>query len=319
MNGASRPPLALRITAADQYPLSARHYVARQAPASGSPRVAIFLNATGASQHRYQALATHFADNGWHALTFDYRGMGESAVPAARSASAIVHRVSMQAWGEVDLAAMITWADAQFDKPRIALICHSIGGQIAALASNAHRVDAVLAVGCQKGYWRLWPDWRRYAVFAFFQWGVPLSLRLFGHVPLQWLRLHDLPRGVARDYARWTLSDGYADARGRLLDAAHRRFRAPILSLSFDDDAVYAPQPTVDALVQGYYVNAPVIRAHLVARDYSARGLGHSGFFDAERCPQRLWRECVQWLSHVVADDDPHAFEFLNLPAHRYR
>lgn len=318
MSGVRRPPQALRIETADRYPLSVRHFPASEVSTAGRERVAIFLNATGVSQQRYHALASYVADSGWHALTFDYRGIGESAVSLARPPAA-ARGVSMRAWGQWDLAGLITWADARFDTPSIALICHSIGGQVAALASNAHRVDAMLAVACQKGYWRLWPDWRRYAVFAFFQWGVPLCLRLFGHVPLQWLRLHGLEPGVARDYARWTLHDNYADARGRMLDAAHRRFRAPILSLSFDDDGVYAPKPTVDALAQGYYVNAPVIRAHLPARDYAARGLGHSGFFDAARCPRGLWRECVQWLSHVAAGGHPHAFEFLSLPAYRYR
>lgn len=329
MTAPASAPRALRILAADQFPLSAHHYAACEGVAMHPPRVAIFLNATGASQDRFRSLAAYVAQSGWHALTFDYRGIGQSAIPPG-----MAQRVSMQAWGEQDLAAMIAWADAEFGHPRIALICHSIGGQIAALAPNAHRVDAMLAVGCQKGYWRWWPDWRRYAVLAFFQGVVPLCLGLFGHVPLQWMGLHRLERGVARDYARWTLNGGYTDAQGGRLESAHRRFRAPILSLSFDDDVVYAPKPAVDALVEHFYVNAAVIRAHLVATDARAAfdvqaagharaasrpGLGHSGFFDPRRCEEGLWRDCVQWLSHVADGGHPHAFDFWRLPASRYR
>jgi len=75
-------------------------------------------------------------------------------------------------------------------------------------------------------------------------------------------------------------------------------------------------------LVEHFYVNAAVIRAHVAASDALAAsrpGLGHSGFFDPRRCEEGLWRDCVQWLSHVADGGHPHAFDFWRLPARRYR
>ncbi|WP_273222051.1 alpha/beta fold hydrolase [Pseudomonas sp.] len=310
LNGARR----LRVYASDQFPLSARYFPSLTTSPTETQRIVIFLCGVGASQHRFQDLANYCTQAGWHALTFDYRGIGESAIPPGMEPD-----VSMQAWGELDLTAMIKWADSELENPHIALLGHSMGGQIAALADNAQRVSAMLMIGCQKGYWRLWPDWRRYLVYGVFRLAVPTCLATFGHVPLRWIGLHRLEPGIAADYARWTLRPDYRSAQGRLLTPAYYCFTAPILSISFDDDVIYAPKPTVDALVNRFYVKAAVVRAHLIAQEYSALGFGHAGFFQSHRCPQALWRDCIEWLTHVTAGGAPHGFVFSALPTYPLR
>lgn len=302
---------AVCIKAADGFPLSLRHY-----PADGGvisqPRAAIFLCATGASQGRFGHYARFLATRGWHAITFDYRSIGESVTPEGAE-----HLVSMRAWGREDLSAVIDWACLQLDDPAIALVTHSIGGQIAALARNTDRVRAMLAVSVQKGYYRLWPTWRRYGVYAFFRLYVPCLLRIRNHVPLSWAVKHldRLERGVAEDYARWTLRPDYLDEHGRSLDDAYERFAAPILSLSFEDDVIYAPKPTVDYLFERFYRNAPVLRAHVMPQQFGVQALAHSGFFKHEDCPPSFWDETESWLRFVLAGGAPLSFSFRSLPA----
>lgn len=298
----------LRIVAADGVALSARHYPPT-ADASTPPRLAIFLAATGATQDRFGPYARFLAARGWHALTFDYRSIGESAVPAEQ-----VDKVSMRAWGREDLPAMIDWAVATLGDPGIALVTHSIGGQVAPLAHNLAHVRAMLAVSVQKGWYRLWPTWHRHAVHGFFRLYVPLFLRLRGHVPLGLVGLDRLERGVAEDYARWTLRPDYLDERGQSLHADFARFEAPILSLSFEDDATYAPRPTVDRLFGEFYRNAPVLRAHVHPRRFGVKSLAHSGFFDPAVCPRAFWDDTEAWLRAVVDGAPPDACAFSALP-----
>lgn len=299
----------LRIGAADGVVLSARHYPPGDDP-STPPRLAIFLAATGATQDRFAPYARFLSARGWHALTFDYRSIGESRVPPEQTG-----KVSMRAWGREDLSAMIDWAVATLGDPRIVLVTHSIGGQVAPLARNVARVRAMLAVSVQKGWYRLWPTWRRHAVHGFFRVYIPLFLRLRGHVPLGLAGLDRLERGVAEDYARWTLRPDYLDERGQSLHGAFAGFTAPILSLSFEDDATYAPRPTVDRLFDAFYRNAPVLRAHVHPGRFGVKSLAHSGFFDPAVCPPAFWDETEGWLRAVADGAPPQAFAFSALPA----
>ncbi len=300
---------ALRIDTTDGIALSIRHY-APQRSDDVPPRAAIFLCATGATQARFAAFAQYLAARGWHAVTFDYRSIGESAV----SVDAL-DKVSMRAWAREDLSAVIDWTTRTLGDPAIALVTHSIGGQLVPHARNADRVRAMLAVAVQKGWYRLWPTWRRHAVFAFFRFYVPFFLRLRGHVPLRMVGLDPLERGVAEDYARWTLRPDYLDEQGASMHEAFARFRAPILSLSFEDDQTYAPRPTVERLFEAFYRNAPVLRAHVDPARMGLSGLGHSGFFDPAVCPPAFWDEAEGWLRATVTGAAPMAYPFRSLPA----
>ena len=277
-------------------------------PAAASHGVAILLPATGSDRHRYEAFASFFARQGWHAVTFDYRSIGESIVPQAD-----MHLASMLAWGEQDLDAVIRWVRSRLAPRRLVLIGHSIGGQIIPFAASHRQVDAIVTVAAQKGHWRLFPAPQKYAVLGFFQIYIPLCLKLFGRVPLRFAGLDALTADVARDYARWTTNLPYYDADGTDLTPRFGDVRAPILALSFADDAQYAPKAAVDFLLQHYYVNAPTWRSHIDPRQLSLDGLGHSGFFDPAVCPPDLWKETAGWLL-AAADGRPDRYPFHALP-----
>jgi predicted alpha/beta hydrolase len=301
--------IPVAVQAADGWTLHARLFVPEHGDGA---RTAIFLCATGATQERFAQFAGYLAAHGWNALSFDYRSIGASR--EAPTAPGWVEP-SMRAWAREDLTAMIDWASLRFGDAPIALIGHSIGGQIVPLARNAHRVSALLAVAAQKGWYRLWPDWRRLLVFGFFQAYIPLMLRLFGRVPMGFVGLDDLARGVAEDYARWTLRPDYLDVDGQSLAPAFAGFRAPILSLSFEDDREYAPRPTVERLFEHFYTQAPVWRAHIDPSSPGMPTLGHSGFFESAQCPPGFWQDAEAWLRHAVDGRPAPAFDAL--PAQR--
>lgn len=277
-----------QITTRDRMVLAATLY---QGDAASGSQVALIAPATGARRTRYARFASFLAAQGWSVVTFDYRGIGGS-----RQQPEGTPAPTMQAWGELDLADVITWIHEHHRPSRLVAVTHSIGGQLLALAPNHHLVDAMVAVGVQKGYWRLWPGPRKYGVYLFFKLYIPLCVALFGRLPLRMAALDDLPPGVALDWARWCQYDDFLDAGRQSLRERFSRFRAPILALSFEDDIYFAPREAVDSLMERYYVNAPCLRCHIIPAAHGLEEVGHSGFFDREDFPQRWWLEVSNWL-----------------------
>ena len=291
----------VRISTGDNVEISATHYCAAE---PSSRLVAMVLGATGAQQETYADIASFLARDGWHVLTFDYRGIGRSKIePCDRD------KLSMSAWGKEDLAAVIDWVCETFGPERVVAIAHSIGGQILPLAPNHGRIDAVLAVGVQKGFWKLWDGPTKFLVYAFFRLYLPVCARVLGYAPLGFVGLDRLERQIALDFSRWTLNLDYVNADGQSFTDRFADFSAPILALSFEDDEK-APKRAVDFLMRHYYLRAATFRCHLVPREYGLKKLGHSGFFDGRVFPESIWRETSSWLKRAAPPQRNQGFHF---------
>ncbi|MDY7227234.1 alpha/beta fold hydrolase [Hyalangium rubrum] len=263
-----------------------------------APReVALLLCAIGARQERYASFAEGLARDGWRVVTFDYRGIGRSALPEEAR-----HTASMRAWGEQDLTAVIQWVCEAFDPERLTAVAHSIGGQLLPFADNHQRLGAVVLVASQRGCYRHWRGWKRYGVLLFFRLYIPLCLRLFGRVPLSFVGLDDLERGIAEDYARWGMDERYLWPSGESRSARFFACTFPLLALSFEDDTFYAPRRAVQVLLHDFYTSAPALWCHVEHHRLKLRGLGHSGFFDPQRCPEGWWEEVSTWLRTATAN-----------------
>ena len=273
----------LRIPALDGYRLAATLY--EPDPARDRDVAVVIGSATAVPRGYYDAYARYLAGRGFWVLTFDYRGIGDS-----RPKRLSWFRATATQWGEEDLAGAIRWVSDHLQPKKLLVVGHSIGGQLLGLAINAGKVDAMLAVASQNGYWGHWPSPSRYRL-AFTWWvTVPLVTRLWGYLPGYFGTKEDLPGGVAREWARWCRTPGYLHGDRQ---RAYERFRGPLLAYSFDDDP-YAPRTAVASLLAGYR-NARAVHRHLSPADVGAPALGHFGFF-RERFRGTLWAESAAWL-----------------------
>ena len=169
-------PASLHIPATDGFALAASLFLSGRRPALGALMIA---GAVGNRRQNYTAYAAYMAEKGWDVLTFDYRGIGESAVPWKMSES-----FTMVDWGEKDIAGVIDWARAHLNPARLVLVGHSIGGQVVGFAPNSDALSGLVGVAAQRGYWPYWPGWRKYGVYLFFGAYVRLSLRIWGRLRL---------------------------------------------------------------------------------------------------------------------------------------
>jgi predicted alpha/beta hydrolase len=276
------------IPASDGLPLAASLFRSARPVPVGTILIA---GAVGNLRHGYRTYAGYMAEQGWNVVTFDYRGMGESAAGPEQTA-----RFAMVDWGEKDLTGVIDWARDRLSPRRLVLFGHSIGGQVAAFATNHGELDALVGIAAQRGYWPYWTGLGKYLLYFFFGVYTPVSVKLRGFLPLGLAGLENLPGGVALDWARWGVTREYRDRDGSSLLPRFAQFTSPILAISFSDDPVYAPKRAVDVLFAEHYVNAPVTRWHLSPEDFGLKELGHSGFFSRRVRPERLWQATSEWI-----------------------
>ena len=279
------------VRAADGFPLGVTEF-----EPAGPPRgVVVGTAATAVKRRYYERFAVYLAQNGFAVITYDYRGIGESRPPRLRGFNA-----RMRDWGELDQPAVIDHALAWLPNVPLAIIGHSVGGQIFGLLRDPSRVSRVLMVAAQHNYWGLWRPQERYVLWALWTLLMPGASRALGYFPSGLFGLgEELPKGVALDWARWCRSPGaLVQAIGGDTAERFRQYRGPILSLSFDDDHTFAPRRAVDGLL-AFYTNAQSQHRHLSASSLGLRSVGHFGFF-RESASKRIWPIALEWLAEAT-------------------
>ena len=279
---------AIRITAADGFEVAGTEF----SPAS-TPRAVVVINAATAVRRRYyDRFATHLATRGFAVVTYDYRGVGDSAPRTLRGFAA-----SMREWGTLDQPAVIAHATSWWPAVPLMVVGHSVGGQIFGLLDDPSRVQRVLTVAAQHNYWGLWRPQERYVLWALWTLFMPAASHVLGYFPSRAVGLgENLPRGVALEWAKWCRTPGaLVQAIGGDAAEGFARYRGPMLALSFEDDHKFAPRRAVDGLLQ-FYTNARSEHRHLRPADVGMTEIGHFGFF-REGARDRGWPIAVDWLS----------------------
>lgn len=273
----------ISITASDGYMLGATVYRATESTA-----VLIINGATAVPQGFYRRFAEFIRSKGITVITYDFRGMGESAPQSLKAYAA-----TCSDWGLLDIPAVLKWTKEYLKPESIYFVGHSAGGQQAGLLEDASSIDAMVTISAQSGYWRLQGGNQKLAVWLSTYILIPLSIRLFGYFP--WSKLGsamDLPRNVASQWAKWCRHPKYILGDSSLPLERYKKFVAPVLAYSIDDDD-WGTATAVDAMMLEGYPN--VERRHIVPAEYGIKKMAHMGFFRQQAEP--LWSEVYSWLS----------------------
>lgn len=280
----------LTVTTGDGYGLTARLH-----PAAAPPRaVALIVPAMAVPQSFYGTFCAWLAERGFDALSFDLRGMGESAPPALRGFEA-----DILTWARQDCAAMLAFARDRAAGRPVVWIGHSLGGQILAMTPGNETVSAAVTVASGVGYWRENAYPLRY--YSWFLWFVaaPVATAVCGYFPGKALRMvGDLPKGVIRQWARWCRHPEYAvGVEGEAMRELYRRPTLPLLSISATDDEYMSARNV--AVLHGFYENARRDMWRIAPGDVGLRRIGHFGFFRPES-GLRLWPSALGWIEAAL-------------------
>lgn len=283
---------SLTLTASDGYPLAATRF--EPSPDNRRPAGIVIGSALGVPRYFYFKFARFLAENGFPVLTFDYRGIHESRVGNRMGSD-----MKMEDWGRQDIEAALKRMLEDGETGKLLYVGHSCGGQLVGLARSSERIDAMVFVAAQSGYWKHWDRPYRWGLWAVWQL-LPALATVFDYLPTRLLGISsvDLPAGVARQWATWGKTPCYLfDPSHRIETDRYRRFRVPLLSFVIEDDPFYAPPASVEALLEEY-PNADIERRHVAPSDYRQSRIGHFGFF-RDKFKDTIWKEIVDWLRHA--------------------
>ena len=253
----------------------------------GTPRGGVVVVPAMAVPASYYAeFATWLAEQGFLALTFDYRGMGSPAEMRAE-------RGDVLRWaGDAASALEALDEEVRATAGRLPLtwVGHSLGGQVLPFARH-DLLDRAVFVASGSGYWRHnVPAVRRWAPLL---WRViaPAAIRAAGYYPGSRIGLlDDLPPQVMRQWARWCLSPDYYGIDVPRLQDRLDEVTVPIAALSFEDDELLS-RTSIEALNE-LFRRAPLTHEHHAPGDLDARRIGHHGFFRPRH--RTAWEKLVR-------------------------
>lgn len=271
------------IPARDGFQLAATVFL----PDGDDSRVAVGIHsATAVPRGFYDGFAQHLAGRGMTVVTYDYRGIGDSAPDSLKGFEA-----SAADWVLNDMAGVTDFIKGELKPDRIGHVGHSFGGQTPGLLPNGHLIDAMVTVVAQSGYWKLQRGWEKWNVGFHTYLTLPLLARLMGYVP--WSRFskaEDLPKGVAQQWSSWCRTPGYLFDDDTLPIHRYDEFQAKILAYSVEDDH-WGTAQAVDE-VHAHYPH--VTRKHLDPATDGLPAVGHFGYFS--RRNEARWGEAIDWL-----------------------
>lgn len=263
----------------------------RAASASSVRGTVVIHSATGVPRHYYGAFAQHLGEKGFDVLLWDARGIGESATLPARDDPATMHD-----WGMRDQQAVLHHLRTAYPTRSLVIVGHSSGGHLAGLAPLTAGVDALILVASGGCDWRDYPvlQWPRLLIA--WRLAAPVLLALWGYLPA-WAGVgHALPRGVVRQWRRWSLTRGYLFGDATLDTSGYAAYRGPLLALSMSDDQGFAPPGAVRALLRRFSA-ARIEHREIAAGEGARKRIGHFGFFKPRNAA--LWPYVSQWLNSI--------------------
>lgn len=274
--------------AADGYPLVAHHWTH---PSLSAKAVVVINPATAVKAAYYHRYAKFLAANGMSALTYDYRGIGESRSGSLRK----MKKVSKLDWGRYDCDAALIWAHSIYPGLPVHVVAHSIGGLLVGLAENNTCVARCVTVGAQYAYWRDYERNQRLGMWLRWHVLMPVLTAALGYFPARALGWHeDLPAAAAYEWAfrPATLEDSYRSIGSDTL-AHFAGMRGDILALGMTDDP-FGTEAAVDRLL-AYFINSHRVHVRISPESIGERSVGHFAFFH-DRFKTTLWQQSLDWL-----------------------
>lgn len=258
--------------------------------------VFLCLPAMGVGGRFYRRFASTLeARTGGTALAVDLLSSG--------SARKVVGEFGYREIVEEEIPSLVAQARRKYPKRPIVLCGHSLGGQLALLASGlmSRPPDALVLITAGTAYHRAWPlaDRRRARMAVQL---ISLAARMLPWYPGNWLGFGgDQPCRLMRDWTfnattgRYRFEGGARDESAILVCTA--TMRIPILSVGIMGDLV-APEGAQEELL-AYAPRADITRLHIDVDGLDSRWKRH---FSWARDPLAIVESIAQWATSAIAN-----------------
>lgn len=253
---------------------------------NSSEIVLIIASATGVKQEYYSKFAKYAENNGITVITFDYNGIGHSLKsPIAEL------KTDAADWGSNDLESIIQYVINNYPKSKKVIIGHSIGGQIIGLAKSSNKLDKIVLIAAQSGYWKYWKGIERIKMWLNWYILFPFLVLTFGYLKSKKISgMENLPKNVANQWRNWGKNRDYIFSDKSISETFYETIETDITAYSIDDDA-FAPKEAVKWMTEKYK-NAKIKSVHLNPIDFQTNKIGHFGIFK-DRFKNTIWTQIL--------------------------
>lgn len=276
--------------ARDGYPLKGQVYKPSREMKGG----VLITAGTGYKARYYRRFAEELASAGLLALTFDCRGIGESAPDDLAALS-----MRYWDWGKLDMPAALDNLAAHAEGKPLLHIGHSVGGHFVGFWDNHDLVKAHGFVCVGSGSLKDRQISRNPMELLFWNIIGPRSIKKHGYVKKgpMWTGA-SLPRAVFEDWKTWCHTDGYfcGDLAGPLRPHYFEKVTAPITSFLYTDDPVATPRSSPAVL--NAYLHADKEYRLASPKDFGLKSIGHGGPFGDQHKPAR--DSLIEWAKSQV-------------------
>lgn len=253
--------------------------------------VLLCMPAMGVRASFYRPFALKLALAGWHVVTADLRGVGESGVRVKSGAD-----FGYQDMLEQDWRANVAVVRERFPGLPVFLLGHSLGGQLNALyaALEPEAIAGLIFSACGSVYFRGWPFPASLKILAQSQLLRGIA-EVMGYLPGDRIGFGGIEaRGMIRDWANVALTGHYRPAGATFdYEAAMAKLRVPVLALSYSDDD-FAPSGSTRKLL-AKLPSAQITHEEITPADMGVEAAGHYGWV---RQNERVTERIADWLNH---------------------
>lgn len=281
----------VKFPAQDGYLLTGYHY----SPLNPSKAKIILCSATGVPQPFYRRFCEYVVQFGYEILSFDYRGIAESAPEKMKG-----FEMQYLDWGILDLTGAIDFFSE--NTKDLFLVGHSFGGQALGLCSNHQKVKAMYCFGTGAGWAGYMPFKEKFKVSVMWNIVFPPLIAVKGYLP--WSKFNmgaDLPLGVYVQWKKWCKSPKYffADPDLTSLVEQYARVKTKIYAVSALDDDWALPNSR-HAFMQ-HYQNADIHYIDITASQYGMKKIGHMGYF--KKGSENIWDFIIHGFDQLLNNE----------------
>jgi len=253
----------------------------------GTKGIILISPAVDVSQAHYKGSAFFFQQAGYEVVTFDFRGVGDSAPGRLKG-----YHANLTQWAMHDLDTVLRFIKHRFPGREIIFIGHGLGAEIVGLAPGSQFISRIILINAALSSvrHRKWNNKLWIGVLHVF---IKITSWLFRYFPGKKLGLlNDLPRGVVDEWIGWCrnpngLFDDFSDHN-------YRKLQVPLLSISFADDW-RSRKKGVKALLE-HFTAASVNWFHIKPVHIGLKKAGHASFLNSEAQDQ-VWSLLLQWIN----------------------